>query len=117
MTLPYRSHHIQVSISPNGSAWHIGEGREVEIDVTADVMLQPTEIDEADNTSQLPSRSSGGIANPSSPPPSSPSCTLPIPSPPRVITRPRPSCLATPTSRPNGTRCTRSLWKLFTRSM
>ena len=52
----YRSHHIQVSISHAGPAY-IGEEFPIEIDVTnnddreldvtVDVLLQPTEIDEA----------------------------------------------------------------------
>ena len=56
----YRSHRIQVSISHDGPAY-IGEEFPIEIDVTnnddreldvtVDVLLQPTEIDEAGESS------------------------------------------------------------------
>ena len=59
----YRSHHVQVSIVHSGPAYlgeefpieiNVTNGDDKELDVVVDVLLQPTEIDEAGSSPPLP---------------------------------------------------------------
>ena len=62
VSVRYRSHHVQVSIVHSGPAYlgeefpieiNITNGDDKELDVVVDVLLQPTEIDEAGSSPSL----------------------------------------------------------------